>query len=50
MVVKIRGERMWLLRAVDDEGANNRLSSLNVQRKSFSRPTPPYTTSSSFKT
>ena len=49
MVVKIRGERMWLWRAVDDEGANNRGSSLNAQRKGFSRLTPPSTTASTFK-
>lgn len=49
MVVKIRGERTWLWRAVDDDGASNRGSSLNVPPKGFSRLTPPYTTTSTFE-
>ena len=49
MVVMIRGERMWLWRAVDDEGANNRDSNRNVQRKGLSRHTPPSTTTSALR-
>jgi len=49
MVVKIRGERMWLRRAVDDGSANNSGSNLNVRRKGFSRLTPSPTTTSTFK-
>jgi transposase-like protein len=49
MDVKIRGERMWLWRAVDDGSESNSGSSLNVQRKGFSQLTPPSTTTSTFK-
>jgi transposase-like protein len=49
MVVKIRGERMWLWRGVDDGNANNSGSNLNVHRRDFSRLTPPSTTTSMFK-
>lgn len=49
LVVKIRGERLWLWRAVDDGSANNSGPSLNVQHNDLSLHTPPSATTSTFK-
>jgi putative transposase len=44
MVVNIRGRRMYLWRAVDDEGERCRGSNPSHRLSDFSPPTPPSTT------